>query len=493
MKGLQDSNNSLEMKFEADKWKSPLIISRFSGFVFIAGQPATKNLRSGRIMPMKSDTIVIVGGGLAGSEAAHAASKFGIKVKLYEMRPNKTSPAHSTGDLGELVCSNSLKSDSLENASGILKEEMKHLGSLILDAAECTRVPAGKALAVDRAAFARYITEKIENNPLIEIIREEFTNIPDSPDSPLIIATGPLTSESLAESIRDLTESGHLYFYDAISPIIDGDSIDYSRVYRASRYENGGEGDYINCPMNKEEYYTFVDEIAGAEKIETRDFEKGIYFESCLPIEEIVERGRDTLRFGPARPVGLRDPRTGTTPFAVVQLRAENKERSMYNVVGFQTKLRYPEQRRIFRMIPGLEGAEFMRFGSVHRNTYIDSPRLLRPTLQLINNDLIFFAGQIVGVEGYIESAVMGIIAGVNAARVSMGKSPVIPGPETATGSLLSYISDGNITRFQPMNINFGLFPLPDEKTPKSQKKVHIAERALGAISRFDPFRQPSN
>jgi methylenetetrahydrofolate--tRNA-(uracil-5-)-methyltransferase len=439
--------------------------------------------------------IIIAGGGLAGSEAAHAAAKAGARVRLYEMRPVKPSLAHNTGDLGELVCSNSLKSDSLDNASGILKEEMRYLGSLVLEAAEKTRVPAGKALAVDREAFAQYITERIENNPLIELVREEFDSIPDSPDAPLIIATGPLTSEPLAQNIRELTESDHLYFYDAISPIIDGDSIDYSRVYRASRYEDGetGEGDYLNCPLNKEEYYALVEEISGAEKVETRDFEKGIYFESCLPVEEIVERGRDTLRFGPARPVGLRDPRTGSMPYAVLQLRAENKERSMYNMVGFQTKLRYPEQRRIFRMIPGLENAEFMRYGSVHRNTYIDSPRLLRGTLQLIKSDKIFFAGQIVGVEGYIESAAMGIIAGINAARVARGESPVVPPPETATGSLLRYISDGSIKNFQPMNINFGLFPPPGEKIQKSRRKSCIAERALSAMSGFGPFGQASD
>lgn len=439
--------------------------------------------------------IIIAGGGLAGSEAAHAAVKAGVRVRLYEMRPLKPSPAHNTGDLGELVCSNSLKSDSLDNASGILKEEMRHLGSLVLEAAERTRVPAGKALAVDRAAFAQHITESIENNPLIELVREEFDSIPDSPDAPVIIATGPLTSEPLAQEIRKLTESDHLYFYDAISPIIDGDSIDYSKVYRASRYEDGetGEGDYLNCPLNKDEYYALVDEISGAEKVETRDFEKGIYFESCLPVEEIVERGRDTLRFGPARPVGLRDPRTGSLPYAVLQLRAENRERSMYNMVGFQTKLRYPEQRRIFRMIPGLENAEFMRYGSVHRNTYIDSPRLLRETLQLIKNDNIFFAGQIVGVEGYIESAAMGIIAGINAARVARGESPVVLPPETATGSLLRYISDGSVKNFQPMNINFGLFPTPGEKIKKSLRKTCIAERALIAMSRFGPFGQESD
>ncbi len=435
-------------------------------------------------------TITIAGGGLAGSEAAHQVSRFGLNVKLIEMRPADMSPAHKTGDLGELVCSNSLKSDSLDNASGILKEEMRTLGSLIIEAADNNRVPAGKALAVDRALFARYITGKIEDNPLIELVREEFSEIPRNPAAPLIIATGPLTSEPLSEQIRELSDSSHLYFYDAISPIIDGDSIDYSKAYRASRYENKEEeeGDYLNCPLNSEEYYRLIDEITKAEKIETRDFEKGIYFESCLPVEVIVGRGRDTLRFGPARPVGLKDPRTGKTPFAVVQLRAENKERSMYNMVGFQTKLTYPEQRRVFRLIPGLEKAEFMRLGSIHRNTYINSPKLLRPTLQTNLNDMIFFAGQIVGVEGYVESAAMGIVAGINAARVCLNQSPLVPPSETAMGSLLNYITDKGIKNFQPMNINFGLFPPLEDRIQKSQKKKIIAERALTCITEFKPL-----
>ncbi|MFI5322249.1 MAG: methylenetetrahydrofolate--tRNA-(uracil(54)-C(5))-methyltransferase (FADH(2)-oxidizing) TrmFO [Thermodesulfobacteriota bacterium] len=436
------------------------------------------------------ESIIVAGGGLAGSEAANQISKFGLKVKLFEMRPLKSSPAHNSGDLGELVCSNSLKSDSLDNASGILKVEMRRLGSLVMEAADMNRVPAGKALAVDRAGFAQYITEKLATNPNVEIIREELSVIPDSPDAPLIIATGPLTSESLSEDIGRLSNSKHLYFYDAIAPIIDGDSINYERVYRASRYENGDEdeGDYLNCPMNKEEYYLLVGELNKADKIETRDFEAGIYFESCLPVEVIADRGKDTLRFGPARPVGLRHPRTGKTPFAVVQLRSENTNYSMYNMVGFQTKLKYPEQKRVFRMIPGLERAEFARYGSVHRNTFINSPRLLRPTLQLNDKDLIFFAGQIVGVEGYAESAAMGIIAGINAARVSLGKAPLIPSRETAIGSLIGYITDRRIINFQPMNINFGLFPPVGENIQKSQKKQFTAERALGAISRFHPY-----
>jgi len=413
-------------------------------------------------------TITVVGGGLAGSEAAHQISKLGIRVKLLEMRPEKSSPAHNSNDLGELVCSNSLKSNSLDNASGILKQEMRELGSLIIEAADNTHVPAGKALAVDRIKFAQYITEKIENNPLIELVREEFTEIPDNLDSPLIIASGPLTSESLSESIKQLSNSDHLYFYDSISPIIDAESIDYSIVYRASRYENGEqeEGDYLNCPLNRDQYYGLIDELLSSEKIETRDFEKGIYFESCLPVEVIAERGKDTLRFGPAKPVGLKNPRDGRIPYAVIQLRCENKEASMYNIVGFQTKLKYPEQKRVFRMIPGLENAEFMRFGSIHRNTYINSPKLIEPTLQVKDNDLLFFAGQILGVEGYVESAAMGIIAGINAAKLVLNEPMIVPPRETAIGSLIKYITDTEVKNFQPMNINFGLFPPVQGKMP---------------------------
>ncbi|MCK5710524.1 MAG: methylenetetrahydrofolate--tRNA-(uracil(54)-C(5))-methyltransferase (FADH(2)-oxidizing) TrmFO, partial [Deltaproteobacteria bacterium] len=402
--------------------------------------------------------VTVVGGGLAGSEAAHQISKLGIRVKLIEMRPDKSSPAHNSNNLGELVCSNSLKSNSLENASGILKQEMRELGSLILEAADNTHVPAGKALAVDRIKFAEYITEKIENNPLIELVRGEFKEIPENLDSPLIIASGPLTSESLSESIKLLTDSDHLYFYDSISPIIDAESIDYSTVYRASRYDNGEqeEGDYLNCPLNHDQYYGLIEELLSSEKIETREFEKGIYFESCLPVEVIAQRGKDTLRFGPAKPVGLKDPRDGKIPYAVVQLRCENKEASMYNIVGFQTKLKYPEQKRVFRTIPGLENAEFMRFGSIHRNTYINSPKLICPTLQVKDNDLLFFAGQILGVEGYVESAAMGIIAGMNAAKLILNEPLIVPPRETAIGSLIKYITDTGVKNFQPMNINFG-------------------------------------
>jgi len=431
--------------------------------------------------------VTVVGGGLGGSEAAYQISRLGIGVKLIEMRPEVMSPAHNSNDLGELVCSNSLKSDTLDNASGILKEEMRQLGSLIIDAADNNRVPAGKALAVDRLKFAEYITEKIESNPLIDLVREEFKEIPENLDSPLIIASGPLTSESLSESIKRLSDSDHLYFYDSISPIIDAESIDNSIVYKASRYENGEqeEGDYLNCPLNEEQYYKLIEELLTSEKIETRDFEKGLYFESCLPVEVIAERGKDTLRFGPAKPVGLKDPRTGEIPYAVVQLRCENKEASMYNIVGFQTKLKYPEQRRVFRMIPGLENAEFMRYGSMHRNTYINSPKLIRPTLQVKGNDMLFFAGQILGVEGYVESAAMGIIAGINAAKVIRGESPIVPPRETALGSLITYITDTEVKNFQPMNINFGLFPAVQGKMRKAEKKRLIAKNALQTISTF--------
>lgn len=453
----------------------------------------------------KERVVTIIGGGLAGTESAYQVTKFGLKVKLYEMRPQNPTPAHKTDYLGELVCSNSLKSNSLENASGILKEEMRKLGSIVIEAADNTSVPAGKALAVDRIEFSQYLTKKIEENPLVEIVREEVKEIPSPVRGPIIIATGPLTSESLSEEIRRITGSSHLYFYDAISPIIDAETIDCCKVFRASRYGKGEEvvprlpshritnpdpeeGDYLNCPLGEDEYYRFIAEILNSDKVETRDFEKALYFESCLPIEVMAERGRDTLRFGPMKPIGLTDPRTGETPFSVVQLRMENKDGTMYNMVGFQTKLTYPEQRRVFRMIPGLEDAELMRYGSVHRNTYINSPKLLHPTLQLKGNELILFAGQIVGVEGYVESAAMGIIAGINAARISMEANPIVPPPETAIGALIKYVTDQSVKNFQPMNINFGLFPPLPNDVPKSQKRKLIVERALARISEFSLF-----
>lgn len=437
----------------------------------------------------KERFVTIIGGGLAGSEAAHQAARFGVKVRLFEMRPKNISPAHETENLGELVCSNSFKSDSPDNASGVLKEEMRRLGSVVIEAADNTRVPAGKALAVDRDKFSEYLTREIEGNPLIEVIREEITEIPAPQNGPVIIATGPLTSASLAIEIQRITGSSHLYFYDSISPIIDAETIDYSKVFRASRYgygENENGGDYLNCSLNKEEYYTLIDEIIRAEKVETRDYEKALYFESCLPIEVMAERGKDTLRFGPMKPVGLKDPATGKTPFAVIQLRTENKEGTMHNMVGLQTKLKYPEQKRIFRMIPGLENAEFMRYGSIHRNTYINSPNLLHPTLQLKGKELILFAGQITGVEGYVESAAMGIIAGINAARILNGVEPIIPPAETSIGALIKYITDQSVKNFQPMNINFGLYPPLPNGVPKSERRKLIAERALSKISEIN-------
>lgn len=433
---------------------------------------------------LKEKLVTIIGGGLAGSEAAYQVTRFGLKAKLFEMRPKHSTPAHKTPELCELVCSNSLKSNSTDNASGVLKEEMRRLGSIVIEAADTTKVPAGKALAVDRDEFSRYLTKKLHENPLVEIVREEVKEIPSPLNGPVIIATGPLTSPSLSEEIQKITGSSHLYFYDAISPIIDAETIYHSKVFRASRYEREEEkGDYLNCPLTKDEYSRLVEELLKAEKVETHDFEKALYFESCLPIEVMAERGKDTLRFGPMKPVGLTDPRTGKAPFAVVQLRMENKESTMYNMVGFQTKLKYPEQRKIFRMIPGLENAEFLRYGSIHRNTYINSPELLHPTLQLRGRELIFFAGQITGVEGYVESAAMGIIAGINAARIAKEASPIIPPPETAIGSLLRYITDMSIKNFQPMNINFGLFPPLPNGVPKSERRRLIVERALAKIT----------
>ena len=433
-------------------------------------------------------SITIIGAGLAGVEAANQITRFGIRATLYEMRPSRKTAAHKTSGLAELVCSNSLKSASKENASGILKEEMKSLGSLVIEAAEASRVPAGKALAVDREIFSDYITRRIQDNELIDLRREEVTKIPE--DGIVIIATGPLTSDALCAEISSLTESEYLYFYDAISPIIDADTIDRSKTFRGSRYgrEDSGEGDYLNCPLSQEQYYELVDDLIHGEKVETREFEKAIYFQSCMPVEVMSERGRDTLRFGPLKPVGLVDPRTGKTPFAVLQLRTENTEETMYNMVGFQTKLRYPQQRAVFRKVPGLERAEFLRYGSVHRNTYIDSPSLLEKNLSLKSCPDIFFAGQITGVEGYVESAATGIVCGINASRKALGLPPAPVPRETSIGSLLEYISADGKTGFQPMNINFGLFPKVEGRMGKEKKRRFIAQKALESISAYRPY-----
>jgi methylenetetrahydrofolate--tRNA-(uracil-5-)-methyltransferase len=422
-----------------------------------------------------SQPITIIGGGLAGCEAAWQAAKRDVSVLLYEMKPQCFSPAHVSPHLGELVCSNSLRSNSLHNAVGLLKEEMRRLDSLIMDVAKETRVPAGDALAVDRRAFAARITVRLQAIDPVQILREEMTQIPS--EGIVIIASGPLTSPSLAESIKKLTGEESLYFYDAIAPIVDAESLNHNVVFRASRYGEGN--DYLNCPMTQEEYDHFVDELSRGEKVPYRAFERPVHFEGCLPIEEMAARGRETLAHGPMKPVGLKDPRTGKIPYAVVQLRQEDSQAAAFNLVGFQTKLKWKEQDRIFRIIPGLEQAVFLRFGSLHRNTFIHSPSLLQKTLQLKKDPRIFFAGQITGVEGYVESAAMGLLAGINAARLAQGNLPAIPPHTTALGGLTDYISNQQLKEFQPMNVNFGLFPLLDQQVKGKDRHKAIAERAL--------------
>ncbi len=436
---------------------------------------------------MRED-VVVVGGGLAGSEAAWQAASHGARVTLYEMRPKEPTKAHKTGFLAELVCSNSLGSTDGTSAPGLLKEEMRRLNSLIIRVADEVRVPAGSALAVDRDQFSQTITQTLESHPNIRILREEIADIPT--DCVCIIATGPLTSDKLAAAIQRLTQSRHLYFFDAISPIIDADSINMDVVFRASRYDKGG-ADYLNCPMDEPTFNAFYDTMMAAEKVQPKEFEKNTpYFESCLPIEVMAERGRQTMLFGPLKPVGLDDPKTGARPHAVVQLRAENRHGTCYNMVGFQTKLTYGEQKRVLRMIPGLEQAEFLRYGSVHRNTFINSPELLRNTLQLKARGTAFFAGQLVGVEGYTESAAMGGLAGLNAARGLANLPLVTPPPTTAHGALLQYITTTEPKHFQPINTNFGLFPpLPGRVRDKEQKRARIAQRAL---EDFDEWKKTS-
>ena len=423
------------------------------------------------------DDIVIIGGGLAGSEAAWQAANRGAKVTLYEMRPKETTEAHKTGGLAELVCSNSLGSTDVHSAPGILKEEMRHLNSLVVRVADHVRVPAGSALAVDRERFSCKITQALESHPNVRILREEISEVPT--DCLCIVATGPLTSNRLSRSIEQLTHSNHLYFYDAISPIIDTDSINMDIVFAASRYD-ASASDYLNCPMDEATYDKFYDALLGAEKVQPKEFEKTPYFEACLPIEVMAERGKQTMQFGPLKPVGIVHPKTGARPFAVVQLRTENVYRSCYNMVGFQTKLTYGEQKRVFRMIPGLEQAEFLRYGSLHRNTFINSPQLVRKTLQFKSRDTLFFAGQLVGVEGYTDSAAMGGLAGINAARALKGVPLVTPPPTTAHGSLVSYITGADPRHFQPMNMNFGLFPpLTTPIRDKARKRQLFSQRAL--------------
>ncbi|MBI5755949.1 MAG: methylenetetrahydrofolate--tRNA-(uracil(54)-C(5))-methyltransferase (FADH(2)-oxidizing) TrmFO [Nitrospirae bacterium] len=427
--------------------------------------------------------LVIIGGGLAGSEAAWQAAERGMKVLLYEMRPGTMTDVHRTGDLAELVCSNSFKSGDIFNAHGLLKEELRMLGSLIIMTADKNRIPAGSALAVDRSEFSKMVTEVITSHPNIRLIREE---VPEpSFETPVIIATGPLTSDKMAEGLRKSIGYDFIYFYDAISPIISAGSIDETKVFRASRYNKGGD-DYINCPMSRDEYENFYNAIMSAEKTPVKEFEKIPYFEGCMPVDALAERGMDTLLYGPLKPVGLRDPSAGKEPYAVVQLRQEDRFGQAYNMVGFQTRLKWPEQRRVFRMIPGLEEAEFLRYGSLHRNTYINSPLLLDDSLRLKKTDNIYFAGQIVGVEGYTESVAMGLIAGISATMHIRGDEFIPPPATAAIGALLNYVAAGGTSDFQPMNVNWGLLPpLLRKIRDKEMYRKKLVERAIKDIEKW--------
>lgn len=441
-------------------------------------------------------TLAIIGGGLAGSEAAWQAAQLGINIKLYEMRPKISTGAHQTGDLAELICSNSLGSNLSDRASGLLKNELRRLGSMLLQCAETTALPAGAALAVDRELFARMVTEHIQNHPLIKVIREEVKSIPDTP---AIVASGPLTSPALSDALGQLSGEEHLYFFDAIAPIVNYDSINMGIAFRASRYGKGeqDEGDYINCPFTKEEYETFVNALLEAERIELRSFEKAIhegvkagvhhFFEGCLPVEIIAERGLNSLAFGPMRPVGLTDPRTGHRPYAVVQLRQDNLAGDLYNLVGFQTNLKFPEQRRVLRLIPGLENAEFERYGQMHRNTFLASPKLLRPTFQHKTRDNLFLAGQITGVEGYMGNIATGLLAGINAAYQIKGQPLLTLPPTTMLGALCHYVTHADMADFQPMKANFGILPPLEgtgKKLGKRERGQAYAVRALADLER---------
>ncbi|MFN2637704.1 MAG: methylenetetrahydrofolate--tRNA-(uracil(54)-C(5))-methyltransferase (FADH(2)-oxidizing) TrmFO [Gemmatimonadaceae bacterium] len=432
-----------------------------------------------------SQRITIVGGGLAGSEAAWQLARRGHEVTLYEMRPVRTTPAHKTDRLAELVCSNTFKSTEHTNAHGLLKAEMRILGSLILRAADGARVSAGSALAVDRDIFSADVTRRIESEPLISVVRDEMSDL----HPPCIVATGPLTSEKLAEAIRSRLGAGALAFYDAIAPIVSSESIDDSVAFRASRYGketmDGADnaGAYLNCPMTREQYDAFIEALVGADQYHGHEFDEVPYFEACMPVEVMAKRGAETLRFGPLKPVGLRDPRTGREAYAVVQLRQEDRAGRMWNVVGFQTRLRIPEQQRVLRMIPGLENAEFLRYGSIHRNSYLNSPATLSVHLAARDEPTILFAGQITGVEGYTESTATGLLAGINLARLIMGDGPVIPPPTTMMGALYRYMHEADPKHFQPMNANFGLVDdLPNRVRDKKRKKEMMAERALADL-----------
>ncbi|OPX86203.1 MAG: Methylenetetrahydrofolate--tRNA-(uracil-5-)-methyltransferase TrmFO [Pelotomaculum sp. PtaB.Bin104] len=427
--------------------------------------------------------VKIIGAGLAGAEAAWQLASRGIMVELYEMRPERKSPAHQTGDFAELVCSNSLRAAALENAVGLLKEEMRRLNSLIMACADKTRVPAGGALAVDRSAFARLVTESLAAHPLVEVFRQKVLSIPS--DGVVILATGPLTSPAMAERIREFTGESYLYFYDAVAPIVTYESLNLQKIFRSSRYGKG-EADYLNCPMSQAEYEIFWQTLVGAEIAPRHEFEQESYFEGCMPVEVMAKRGKDTLRYGPLKPVGLTDPQTGKRPYAVVQLRQDNAEGTMYNLVGFQTTLKWEEQRRVLKLIPGLEGAEFARFGVMHRNTYINAPVLLQPTFQTKRRPSLFFAGQVTGVEGYVESAASGLMAGVNAALLAAGRKPLPFPRESAHGALAHYITSADPAHFQPMNITFGLLPpLENKIRDKKERYRKVAERALNSIGDY--------
>lgn len=424
----------------------------------------------------------VIGGGFAGVECAAQLAKRGIEVDLFEMKPVRFSPAHKSDKLCELVCSNSFKAIRTQSAAGLLKAEMKMLGSVCVECAEKSAVPAGGALAVDRDVFASLVTEVTENNPNVNVIRQEITEIPDGYDA-VVIAAGPLVSDALAKSIKKLTGNEFLSFFDAAAPVIEADSVDMESAFYQSRYDRGGEDDYINCPMNKEEYGAFYEALVNAEIAELHEFDKKHVYEGCMPIEIMAKRGADTIRFGPLKPVGLRDPKTGHRPWAVLQLRKENKEGTMYNLVGFQTNLKFPEQKRVFSMIPALKDAEFVRYGVMHRNTFIDSPRLLNGDFSMKKYPDIFFAGQITGVEGYMESAAAGIMAGINAARRILGKETIILPPENMIGALSRYISDEFVSNFQPMGASFGLLPALKEKIrDKKERYGALADRSLAML-----------
>jgi methylenetetrahydrofolate--tRNA-(uracil-5-)-methyltransferase len=436
-------------------------------------------------------SVVVIGGGLAGSEAAWQAAERDLKVTLYEMRPERMTPAHVSDRLAELVCSNSLGSNLVDRAPGLLKEELRRLGSVVLACADANAVPAGGALAVGREAFAQAVTERIAGHRRITLRREEVRSIPEG--QPVIVATGPLTSPALADQITAVSGSDHLYFYDAMAPIVSAESVDMSVAFRASRYERGeSDGDYLNCPMTRAEYERFVRELVGAERIPLRDFEQEDkkFFEACLPVEVLAQRGERSLAFGPLKPVGLTDPRTGQRPYAVVQLRQDNQAGTLYNMVGFQTNLKWGEQQRVFRLIPGLAHAEFVRFGQMHRNTFINSPALLRPTLQFRERDDLFFAGQITGTEGYIGSIASGLVAGLNVARLATGHPPVSFPPTTMLGALCTYISGADPSGFQPMKANFGLLPPLDPPVRKKRERyAAYARRALADLEQFQSAR----